>query len=109
MGKIHSYRPLPLCLTINKSNIHGLGLMATKKIEKGTNLGITHIKNVDYADGLIRTPLGGFLNHSDNPNCAYQMDGDNFRLVAVRKIKSGEEITVSYRGWYDDKLLDTFK
>ena len=39
------YRPLPDCLTIKKSNIEGLGLFATKRIEALVNLGMTHIKN----------------------------------------------------------------
>ena len=57
------YRPLPKCLTIKKSPIEGLGLYATEDIKANTFLGITHI-----LDENIRTPLGGFYNHSNNPN-----------------------------------------
>ena len=42
--EIH-YRPLPEGLTIAKSKIEGIGLVATKRIEANTELGITHIKN----------------------------------------------------------------
>ncbi|MGZ6004790.1 MAG: SET domain-containing protein-lysine N-methyltransferase [Candidatus Saccharimonadales bacterium] len=109
MHRIHPHLPIPHCITVDKSNIHGLGLIAVEDIEPGTDLGITHILNPDYEDGLIRTPLGGFLNHSDSPNCQYKENGNNLRLITIKKINKGEEITVSYRGWYDDKVLDTYK
>ena len=60
------YKPLPESVTIKASGIHNLGLFADQNIQQGTNLGITHIK-VD--DKIIRTPLGGFINHANEPNC----------------------------------------
>tara|TARA_Y100000588_G_C13820402_1_gene739161 strand:- start:195 stop:623 length:429 start_codon:yes stop_codon:yes gene_type:complete len=62
------YRPLPKCLTIKKSPIEGLGLYATIDIEINTFLGITHILDENFENNYIRTPLGGFYNHSNNPN-----------------------------------------
>ena len=62
------YRPLPLCLTIKKSPIEGLGLYAINDIETNTFLGITHILDDKFENNYIRTPLGGFYNHSNNPN-----------------------------------------
>ena len=61
------FKPLPESLTIKPSSINGLGLFANQIIKQATNLGITHIK-VD--EQIIRTPLGGFINHSNDPNCA---------------------------------------
>ena len=63
------YRPLPDNLTIKKSNIEGLGLFTTENVETEHIFGITHIQNKDFQNGYIRTPLGGFINNSDNPNC----------------------------------------
>ena len=63
------YRPLPLEITIRKSCIDGLGLFTTCDIEEGHNLGITHIANDNFENQYIRTPLGGFINHSNTPNC----------------------------------------
>ncbi len=108
MHRISPYLPLPSNLTVGSSNIHGVGLFATQDIEPGTDLGISHIFNADHEDGLIRTPLGGFVNHSDDPNCEYKDNGNNLRLIAVKKMSKGEEVTVSYRGWYDDKVLDNY-
>ena len=61
------YRPLPDELTIKNSPIEGLGLFATKKIKANTFIGVTHIRDEQFENKYIRTPLGGFYNHSDNP------------------------------------------
>ena len=62
------YKPLPDSLTIKKSPIEGLGLYATKDIKANSFIGLTHIKDKDFDNGYIRTPLGGFYNHSNEPN-----------------------------------------
>ena len=62
------YRPLPDSLTIKKSPIEGLGLYATKDINSNAFIGITHILDERFENNYLRTPLGGFYNHSDNPN-----------------------------------------
>ena len=62
------YRPLPKCLTIKKSPIEGLGLYATENIKANTFLEITHILDENFENNYIRTPLGGFYNHLNNPN-----------------------------------------
>ena len=65
------YRPLPKQLTIKNSSIEGLGLFATEDISEGTSLGVSHVKNTSgkFENNYIRTPLGGSINHSDDPNC----------------------------------------
>ena len=65
------YRPLPKSLTIKSSGIEGLGLFALEPIKKETNLGISHRSEMDddFDEEYIRTPLGGFINHSEKPNC----------------------------------------
>jgi len=62
------YRPLPDSLTIKKSPIEGLGLYATKDIKVNVYIGLTHILDERFENNYLRTPLGGFYNHSDNPN-----------------------------------------
>ena len=90
------YKPLPEFLTIYNSSIHGLGLFATQTIEKDTIIGITHLKDSRFEDGYIRTPLGGFFNHSDDPNCECYEDGEFLKLKTTKTILSDEEITVKY-------------
>ena len=94
-----SYRPLPNCVTIKDSEIQGLGLFAVQDIEEGYVLGVSHIGDVRFQDGFVRTPLGGFINHNNNPNTALQPVEKNGRmkvLVAIEDISKGDEITTKY-------------
>jgi hypothetical protein len=93
------YKPLPPDVTIKESLINGFGLFATEPISAKTNLGISH-----YFLGreLVRTPLGGFYNHSNSPNCFTKYVhpiGKVTRacLITLRDIEVGEELTASYR------------
>ena len=87
------YHPLPDQLYIRRSSIDGMGLFAKEDIEGNVNLGLTHI----VVDGeLIRTPLGGFVNHSDEPNCIKLKEGNRYNLFTLRDIKVEEEITLKY-------------
>ena len=52
---------------VKSSPIEGLGLFATKEIKANTFIGITHIRDEQFENKYIRTPLGGFYNHSDSP------------------------------------------
>ena len=98
------YKPLPDECTIKCSKIHGLGLFATTDIEKGHDFGITHVKHSSFIHGYIRTPLGGFFNHSSNPNCKVCEDGDYLRLMSIKQIKSGTEITAKYTLYDPEKM-----
>ena len=88
-----NYKPLPDSLTIKKSNIEGLGLFAVKTITKNTDLGMTHFS---YGELLIRTPLGGFINHSLKPNCKKLDLDQEWHLKTLVDIKKDEELTLKY-------------
>jgi SET domain-containing protein len=90
------YQPLPSYLTIKTSEIHGLGLFATHSISSEIVLGITHVADNRFENNCIRTPLGGFYNHSKNPNCETYRHGDFVYLKAISDIEAGEEITSFY-------------
>ena len=99
-----SYKPLPNGITVKESEIEGLGLFATEKIEAGKVLGVSHVKSgpgmrsAKTEDGYWRTPLGGFINHSDDPNCNKEENRftGNLFLKTKKVIKEGEELTVKY-------------
>ena len=104
------YKPLPESVTIKESDINGLGLFADQKIMRGTNLGMSHLK---IGDTIFRTPLGGFINHANEPNCvkaelrmtSEDMKGHAYNykkwnLITGQDIKKGEEITLKYT-FYD--------
>ena len=99
------YKPLPSNLRLGFSDIHDIGLFAKKDIPEGTNFGMSHLQ---FGKNIIRTPLGGFINHSDEPNCekvkltftveedqpAY--DFNRWNLITIKNIKEGEELTLKY-------------
>ena len=104
------YKPLPESLTIKTSKVNGLGLFAKEAIPQATNLGMTHIK---IGDHILRTPLGGFINHDNNANCVKvellmsnhddpkaKFDYKKWNLVTIKDIKQGEELTLKYT-FYD--------
>ena len=75
----------------------GLGLFATSDINATLELGITHIEDDRFLNGLIRTPLGGFINHSDTPNCKLIESDDKKYLIVMKDVKKGEELTLKYK------------
>ena len=95
------YKPLPDNVTIKESPIHGFGLYATEVISQGTLIGTTHHVNEHSENGVIRTPLGGFGNHSDTPNCfKLMMEETTWMIGASKDIEPGEELTWAYT-FYD--------
>jgi len=107
--KEETYRPLPSSLTIKRSRVDGLGLFANEYIEAETYLGITHIFLYMEAE-WIRTPLGGFLNHSSDPNCSITYKDNEYgrskrMLYTEEGIAAGEELLVYYSlDEYKDKI-----
>ena len=106
----NTYRPLPESLTIKQSGINGLGLFAKAGIAQGANLGMSHVA---IGSGIIRTPMGGFINHSSDANTVkvelrinneddplLKIATKKWNLVTMRDIKKGEELTVRYT-FYD--------
>lgn len=91
-----TYKPLPDELTIMPSKIDGLGLFAIKKIKANKSLGLTHVYLPGEENNYLRTPLGGFINHSENPNCGIYKVGDRSYLVPEQDIEPLEELTVKY-------------
>ena len=99
-----NWRPLPDFLTISKSSIEGLGLITTRDLPAGTDLGMTHVYDQRFQDGYIRLPLGAFINHHEIPNCsAVFAEKDpvigslkHIRILTNKEIPAGTEITVKY-------------
>ena len=100
------YQALPPRLYVKDSPISGQGIFAKEDIPAGMVLGMSHLV-VDEV--IYRTPLGGFINHSDIPNCFINTNihyhkGQQRELYTVRPIHTGEELTVFYTVGYDDIL-----
>ena len=92
------YKPLPESLTIKQSGINGLGLFADQAIKQATNLGMSHVQ---IGEEILRTPLGGFINHANEGNVIKVKFYDEiyktkWNLITVKDIEKGEELTVRY-------------
>ena len=81
----------------------------------GTNLGMSH---VELGKLILRTPMGGFINHFNNPNCVkvkslltrqewnhrtylsdnkYDLNFTKWNLMVIEDIEEGEELTLKYK------------
>ena len=101
------YRPLPPCVEVRKSNSEGNGLFTVEDIPGGSRIGITHLildskLAKEVGSDTIRTPLGGFLNHSDTPNSVLITKGSLRVLYTVVPIPKDTEISIYYTIGYLD-------
>jgi len=98
MSENEEYKPLPEYLSIGPSDIHGAGIFTTEDIPKGIDIGISHIYDPNFQHDWIRTPLGGFINHSETPNCELidDEDSDYKRIRTTCKIVQNKELTLKY-------------
>ena len=92
------YNPLPEYLAIGPSQIHGAGILAIEDIPGEVVIGISHVYDPNFQHDYIRTPLGGFINHSELPNCELIEDeNDDYKKIkTIKKIEQGEELTLKY-------------
>ena len=105
------YKPLPNGLFIKDSGIEGQGVFTTRDLHVGCDLGESHyridtsgvesINEEENKNLLIRTPLGGFINHSEEPNChrtqiRVKPGFDKWNITVIKNITAGEELTLKY-------------
>lgn len=90
------YKPLPRFVTIQTSDIHGLGLASKVSLPPEYIIGLSHIIDERFENELIRTPLGGFINHSTHPTCTLQYDEEFVWLKTCTVVYEGTELTVDY-------------
>ena len=88
-----TYKALPDGLYIGKSPVAGQGIFSMMDIQIGTELGMSHLI-ID--DEIIRTPLGGFINHSNFPNCEKYLVGNRYYVKVIKAIGPKEELFLKY-------------
>ena len=116
------YKPLPLGLIIKDSEIEGQGVFTTRDLHVGCELGESHYRiNMSEATSInqeenknkfIRTPLGGFINHSEEPNChrtqiRVKPGFDKWNITVIKNITAGEELTLKYTMYVPKSILPT--
>ena len=88
-----TYQALPKELHIKDSPISGQGIFAKEDIDAMMFIGVSHIIMNDI---IWRTPIGGFINHSDDPNCIKWCEDNIYYVKTIREIKKGEELFLKY-------------
>jgi uncharacterized protein len=104
---------------VGRSAIHGTGVFAERRFDPDEIIERCPVLTLDGpdADAVVDTVLGNYIyeweqgyalalgygslyNHSHQPSARYEMDYeiDEIHVVARRRIKRGEEITISYNG-----------
>ena len=88
---------------IDKSKIHGKGVIATQSIQKGQSLG-EGISFIFLFFPFVTEHLGQWINHSYTPNAILEWNEKNFTwdVVTIHDIKANDEITLNYIAtpWY---------
>ena len=80
-------------MEVKESDVAGQGVYAKEDIPKDTILRVSH---VIMDDEIHRTPLGGFINHSDKPNCMKYLEGNKYYIKTTKKIGWGNELFLKY-------------
>ena len=88
-----TYQALPKELHVKDSPIAVQGIFAKEDIDAMMYIGVSHI----ILDDMIwRSPLGGFINHSDEPNCIKWCEDNIYYVKTIKEIKKGEELFLKY-------------
>lgn len=117
-------KPIPQTSLQVKRSKSGLGLFATAPITPGmyieytgtiittakanTMLGARYLFEINSAwtiEGSTRTNLARYINHSCAPNCESVLDGKRVYIKAIRKIKTGEELSYDYGEEYFKEFI----
>ena len=88
-----TYRALPEGLFVKDSPVAGQGIFSRIPFAVGTELGLSHIIE---GETIHRTPLGGFINHSNMPNCEKYRVGIKYYVKVIKPIGPMEELTLKY-------------
>lgn len=83
---------------IDKSKIHGQGVMAGRNLKNGSIVDKATDPSSRAQDKI--THMGSKLNHSTKPNCLLKRIETSriifHNLIAARDVEEGEELTVNY-------------
>ncbi|MEK8028887.1 SET domain-containing protein-lysine N-methyltransferase [Ideonella sp. BYS139W] len=123
-------------IQVRRSSVHGRGVFAVQAIPAGTELieyeGETisweealrrhphdpsqpdhtfyfHIDDARVIDGNIGGNASRWINHSCEPNCEAEEDGDRVFIKALRDIASGEELSFDYGLIIDERYTPALK
>ena len=77
----------------SSSKINGIGVFTPVDIEEDNFIGVSH----SFYKGFWYMTTHGNYNHSENPNCIIECDGNLLVMKAKHNIGRGDELTVDYQ------------
>ena len=87
--------------SIEKSDIQGKGVFASKNFKKGELVGMAVTDEEAVTDVVnfrdARTDLGKYLNHQNKENAALKSENNTLIIYTNVPIRKDEEITVNYK------------
>lgn len=105
-----AYTALPTFLYPSASKIAGTGIFTHMVIKPEQLLGVGHfdLNKVSLTEeeykvfkhipqGFLRSPLIGFMNHADEPNCEIVEIGRFTVVKTIKRINVNGELTLDYR------------
>jgi SET domain-containing protein len=112
---------------VRRSPAGGLGLFAEEPIKKGqfvieyvgpvlnneqrnerAGKYLLELNSRKTIDGSSRANVARYVNHSCRANCEMEIKKDRAFYVAVKNIKSGDELTVNYGKEYFDYFIKPY-
>jgi SET domain-containing protein len=123
-------------IQVRRSGVHGKGVFALQDIPKGeliiqyvgeiitwkaaekrhphnpkepNHTFYFHINDKHVIDGGVGGNASRWINHSCNPNCEADEIGEEVYIKAIKKIKSGDELTYDYGLTIDEPYTKKLK
>ncbi|MCB0756432.1 MAG: SET domain-containing protein-lysine N-methyltransferase [Flavobacteriales bacterium] len=115
------------CVEIKDSRIHGKGVFATRDIEAGEILAVSHVTLLHHNEqlpeaiatlefpwddehyALCLSNVGSFFNHDKNFNAkvkSQDKDGLTQTFASTRSIEKGEEVFIYYNDDFEEFIQD---
>jgi SET domain-containing protein len=77
--------------------VEGNHLLTTRQVFDEDHDKVLLRKDMIFPNGMIRTPLGGFINHSEDDNCDFvYLNSGLWGIVAREDIQANTELTLNY-------------
>ena len=80
-------------LYLDTSSVHGVGVFVDQEVEPNKLIGVSHLCHKDswYEVHPLR-----LYNHSEEPNCRFELEDNLGVIYSNKKLNKGDEILIDY-------------
>jgi hypothetical protein len=92
---VYSKLDIPIGIIVEKANVIK---MPSKKVEETDLMDYVFNNPYNHDEFFVAFGFGSMYNHSDDPHMTYEYNPDENKIIfkAIKDIKKGEEIYISY-------------